>query len=420
MIVAMKNVILAGVCIKDDAKVFQMKMDECIALCNACQLNVVETITQSANSMNTISAFRKGKLDELRILVEELDVDFVVFYNSLSVQMAERISAVVGCNVIDRTALILDIFSSRARSRQAKLQTEMARLQYDLPRLLNSDNDRERERGGGVTNRGSGEMRSAIVARKYQKRIQDLKQELKKIESQRQMDERRRSKTLLRRVALVGYTNAGKSSFMNCLIQNTEASGNAVFEKDMLFATLDTSVRKIVYDKKTFFLYDTVGFVSDLPHTLVEAFKSTLDAARDADLLVEIVDVSDDDYETKMEVTENTLREIGAGEIPVLRIFNKVDLLEDTSHLEGVCVSAKNGNHMDQAMKEILKLLYPSEESMYCLLPYGKINMFDEYRQVLHIDIVKQDEEGMTLYLQGPSDYIHAFDLYQIREGQYE
>ena len=221
--------------------------------------------------------------------------------------MAERISAVAGCNVIDRTALILDIFSSRARSRQAKLQTEMARLQYDLPRLLNSDNDRERERGGGVTNRGSGEMRSAIVARKYQKRIQDLKKELKKIESQRQMDERRRSKTLLRRVALVGYTNAGKSSFMNCLIQNTEASGNEVFEKDMLFATLDTSVRKIVYDKKTFFLYDTVGFVSDLPHTLVEAFKSTLDAARDADLLVEIVDVSDDDYETKMEVTENTL-----------------------------------------------------------------------------------------------------------------
>ena len=152
--------------------------------------------------------------------------------------------------------------------RSAKLQTEMARLQYDLPRLLNSDNDRERERGGGVTNRGSGEMRSAIVARKYQKRIQDLKKELKKIESQRQMDERRRSKTLLRRVALVGYTNAGKSSFMNCLIQNTEASGNEVFEKDMLFATLDTSVRKIVYDKKTFFLYDTVGFVSDLPHTL--------------------------------------------------------------------------------------------------------------------------------------------------------
>ena len=251
--------------------------------------------------------------NDLSIDLEKMDVDLVVFYNSLSVQMAERISAVVGCNVIDRTALILDIFSSRARSRQAKLQTEMARLQYDLPRLLNSDNDRERERGGGVTNRGSGEMRSAIVARKYQKRIQDLKQELKKIESQRQMDERRRSKTLLRRVALVGYTNAGKSSFMNCLIQNTEASGNAVFEKDMLFATLDTSVRKIVYDKKTFFLYDTVGFVSDLPHTLVEAFKSTLDAARDADLLVEIVDVSDDDYETKMEVTENTLREIGAG-----------------------------------------------------------------------------------------------------------
>ena len=132
----------------------------------------------------------------------------------------------------------------------------------------------------------------------------------------------------------------------------------------------------------------------------------------------EVLDVSDDDYETKMEVTENTLREIGAGEIPVLRIFNKVDLLKDTSRLEGICVSAKNGDHMDRAMKEILKMLYPSEESMYCLLPYDKIYMFDEYRQVLQIDVVKQDEEGMTLYLQGPSDYIHAFDLYQIREGQ--
>lgn len=417
MIFGMKNVILAGVCIKDNASVFQMKMNECIALCSACNLNVVDTITQNSNSMDTRHAFRTGKLEELKILVEDSNVDYVVFYNPLTVQMAERISACIGCNVIDRTSLILDIFSTRAKSRQAKLQTEMARLQYDLPRLLNSDNDRERERGGSVNNRGSGEMRSSIIARKYQRRIQDLKEELRKIESQRSQDERRRSKTLLRRVALVGYTNAGKSSYMNYLIHHTNASGNSVYEENMLFATLDTSVRKIVSERKTFFLYDTVGFVSDLPHTLVEAFKSTLSAAQDADLLVEIIDASDEDYETKMEVTEETLKEIGASDIPILRLFNKCDLLEDTSNIPGFTISTYTGENMQASVNEILKLLYPSEEKMYCFLPYDKISMFDEYKQVLDIEILNQDEYGMSLYIQGPKDYIQAFESYRI-EGK--
>ncbi len=416
----MKRIILAGVCVKEDANVFQMKMEECIALCYACDLEVVETITQNSNTMDTRHAFRTGKLDELRILVQDTNVDYVVFYNDLTVQMAERISACIGCNVIDRTALILDIFSTRAKTRQAKLQTEMARLQYDLPRLLNSDNDRERERGGSVNNRGSGEMRSAIVARKYQKRIQDLKTELNRIEKQNDQDEKRRSKTLFRRVALVGYTNAGKSSYMNYLLSHTSASGNEVLEKDMLFATLDTSVRKISSERKTFFLYDTVGFVSDLPHTLVEAFKSTLSAAKDADLLVEIIDVSDYDYETKMDVTEQTLKEIGADTIPVLKLFNKCDLLENHKEFPGICISTYTGENMDVSVHQILEMLYPREESLYCFLPYDKMGMFDEYKQVLDICIIKQDDKGMTLKIQGPSDYVHAFDLYRLEGIIYE
>lgn len=416
----MKRIILAGVCVKEDANVFQMKMEECIALCNACNLEVVETITQNSNTMDTRHAFRTGKLEELSILVKDTNVDYVVFFNDLTVQMAERISACIGCNVIDRTALILDIFSSRAKSRQAKLQTEMARLQYDLPRLLNSDNDRERERGGSVNNRGSGEMRSAIVARKYQRRIQDLKDELSRIEKQNNQDERRRSKTLLRRVALVGYTNAGKSSYMNYLISHKSANGNVVLEKDMLFATLDTSVRKITAEKKTFFLYDTVGFVSDLPHTLIEAFKSTLSAAKDADLLVEIIDASDPDYETKIDVTEQTLKEIGANNIPVLKLFNKCDLLEEMKEFPGLCISTYTGENMDISLQKILEMLYPKEESLYCFLPYDKMGMFDEYKQVLNMDIMKQDEHGMTLQIHGPSDYVHAFDLYRLEGIEYE
>ncbi len=188
----------------------------------------------------------------------------------------------------------------------------------------------------------------------------------------------------------------------------------------MLFATLDTSVRKINLERKTFFLYDTVGFVSDLPHTLVEAFKSTLSAAQDADLLVEIIDCSDEDFETKMEVTEETLKEIGATDIPIVRFFNKCDLLEDTSMIPGLCISTYTGENMEESVKEILKVLYPREENMYCFLPYDKINMFDEYKQVLDIDILKQDEYGMTLFIQGPKDYIQAFDLYRIEGKEYE
>lgn len=413
----MKKIILAGVCLKESQKQFQEKMDECIALAEACNLEVADTITQKSDSMDTRFAFHSGKLEELRVLVQYHNAELVVFLNTLTVQSAKRIAEACECEVIDRTALILDIFSKRARSKQAKLQTEMARLRYDLPRVLASDNDTERERGGVVNNRGSGEMRSQIIARKYQRRIQDLKEELEKIEIRRTQDERRRNKTMIRRVALVGYTNAGKSSLMNCLLKETNAIGNQVYEEDMLFATLDTSVRNIESRGKSFLLYDTVGFVSDLPHTLIDAFKSTLSAAKDADLLIHVIDVSDPDYEKKISVTNQTLQEIGAGEIPVLRVFNKVDLLNDTENIAGLCVSCRNETNIEKVLDKILELLYPEEENVICHLPYDKIYMFDEYKKVLNIEMIDCDEEGMHLSLKGPHRYIKAFEKYQI-EGE--
>lgn len=413
----MKKIILAGVCIKDTQAQFEEKMNECAALVEACGMQVIDTIVQKSNSMDSRFAFRSGKLEELHTLVKEHSAELVVFYNTLSVQVAQRISAACECNVIDRTALILDIFSMRARSRQAKLQTEMARLQYDLPRILNSETDTERARGGAVNNRGSGEMRSAIIARKYQKRIQDLKGELRKIEVRRTQDERRRNKTMIRRVALVGYTNAGKSSLMNRLIHMTDANGNMVYEEDMLFATLDTSIRNIHYNGTQFLLYDTVGFVSDLPHGLIEAFKSTLSSAKEADLLIHVIDASDKEYETKIAVTEETLQQIGANEIPVLRVFNKVDLLEDQSCLPGICISCKNETNIENVLHKIIEMLYPEEENMICFLPYDKIKLFDDYKPVLHIEMLECDEAGMKLLLKGPNRYIQAFAAYRL-EGE--
>ena len=413
----MKKVLLAGVCIKGTQSQFQEKMNECASLVEACGMEVVDTIVQRSNSIDTRFAFRSGKIEELRKLVAYYGVELVVFYNSLTVQVAERISAACECEVIDRTALILDIFSRRARSKQAKLQTEMARLQYDLPRILNSDNDTERERGGAVNNRGAGEMRSAIIARKYQKRIQDLKEELQKIEIRRTQDERRRSKTMIRRVAIVGYTNAGKSSLMNRLLKVTNGEGSSVYEKDMLFATLDTSVRNIAYQGKKFLLYDTVGFVSDLPHSLVEAFKSTLSSAKEADLLIHVVDASETDYEKKIAVTEHTLQQIGAQDIPTLRVYNKVDLVKDVSLLSGICISCKNETNIEKVLDKVIEMLYPQEESMICYLPYDKMNLFDEYKPVLHIEMLRCDESGMVLSLKGPHRYMQELKRYQL-EGE--
>ena len=195
----MKKVILAGICLKTEASSFDGAMQECVALCEACAYEVVSIITQTGNSLDRNTAFRKGKIEELEQLVENTDAQLVVFYNALTVQMAHRISEQIGINVIDRTSLILDIFATRARSRQAKLQVEMARLEYALPHMISEGGSQERSRGGGVTNRGAGEMRSAVIARTYRNRIAELRKELSDIENRRNRDERRRSKTLVRR-----------------------------------------------------------------------------------------------------------------------------------------------------------------------------------------------------------------------------
>lgn len=416
----MSEIILAGIRLKSQSEEeFNAAMDECRALCDACGLTIVGEMTQNSSSIDLKTAFRSGKLQELSSLVHETNADQVVFYNPLRIQTSQRISEMCGgVDVIDRTALILHIFSMRAKTRQAKLQTEMARLQYDLPRVLSDHDEGGHERGGAVTNRGGGEMRSEIIARKYQARITDLKEELAKIETRRGQDERRRSKTLLKRAALVGYTNAGKSSFMNAMLKRCGEPGSEVLEQDMLFATLDTSVRKCREGNQEYLLYDTVGFVSDLPHMLVEAFKSTLDAARDADLLIHVVDVSDPAWQKKQEITIDTLREIGADKIPVMRVYNKIDLVQDAKY-EGFGISCLTGQGIDEVSHAMIEELYPKQKSFTCLLPYDKMAMFDAYRKFLQMNILEQNEEGMLMEISGPEKYVEPFRIYSIgkKEG---
>ena len=414
----MSEVILAGICLKQDVHEFDGLMAECRALCAACGRTVAAEITQQSESFDRKTAFRSGKLQELAALVKETNAEAIVFANDLSVAAGQRIEETCGVRVIDRTALILDIFSLRSRTRQAKLQVEMARLQYALPRLSDPGEEETHERGGSYRSRGSGEQRSAQIRITYRKRIRQLQKQLAELEKQNWMTENRRSKSELSRVALTGYTNAGKSSLLNAMLRENAREGLQVPEKDMLFATLDTSVRQVSSQGRQFLLYDTVGFVSRLPHTLIDAFHSTLDAARHADLLLHVIDASDPQWEEKAQVTEETLQEIGAGAIKRIRVFTKSDLGIHKDLPEGIRVSAKTMQGIPELMEQIADTLYPEEETLICHLPYSAMAFLEESRRTAQIEILEEGEQGLKVRVSGPKVRLIPFHAY--REERYE
>lgn len=414
-----RKAILAGVSLKKKRNSFESAMKETGALCTAANIQVAGIIIQQSNSVDVKTVFRSGKLEELKTLVQESNADLIIFYNDLRVQQAERIYAYCGCEVIDRQALILNIFASRARSHEAKMQVELARLQYDLPRVQSASKDFEgHSRGGSLMNRGAGEMRSSLIARKYASRIADLKKQLEQISRHKEHDELRRGKTMMRRCALVGYTNAGKSSLMNALLETSSSKGQSVSTEDMLFATLDTSVRQVNSGSQSYLLYDTVGFVSDLPHTLIEAFKSTLDAARDADLLIHVIDISDAEWIQKKEITEDTLNQIGAGHIPILAVYNKIDLIKDDTLPQSFAISCKNKEGIAELQKAIVSALYPNEITVQVKVSYDRIPMVSRYRSVLKMEELASDEHGVIYQISGPKRYIDALHIEQMSKTE--
>ena len=259
----------------------------------------------------------KGKLEEIQAYIEENEIGLVIFDDDLSPKQVANIERELKVKILDRTSLILDIFAKRAQTATARTQVELAQYQYLLPRLTRMWTHLERQRGGTGTRGGAGEREIETDRRIIRSRIAKLKEDLKKID--RQMAVQRSNRGQLVRVALVGYTNVGKSTLMN-LIAKSE-----VFAENKLFATLDTTVRKVVFDNLPFLLSDTVGFIRKLPTELIESFKSTLDEVREADLLVHVVDISHPQFEEQIAVVKQTLQEIGAGDKPVYMVFNKID-----------------------------------------------------------------------------------------------
>jgi GTP-binding protein HflX len=304
---------------------------------------------------------RSGKLEEIASYCEENDIEYVIFDDELTGMQQRNIEKVIKCShVIDRTSLILEIFAQRAQTSYAKMQVELAQYNYMLPRLAGMWTHLERQRGGIGTRGGMGETQIEVDRRIVKERISRLKEQLKKVD--RQMATQRSNRGRMVRLALVGYTNVGKSTLMNLLAKSD------VFAENKLFATLDTTVRKVVIENVPFLLSDTVGFIRKLPTQLIEAFKSTLDEVREADILVHVVDISHSDFEEQMQVVENTLKDIGAGNKPVYVVFNKIDAYTYEEYDEFSLTPPDKSNRT----LEELKNLWIADEKSPCIFISAK------------------------------------------------
>ena len=419
----MERAFLVGVNL-NDGEDYQLSLEELGALAQACDMEVVGIAEQTLQEVHKAFYIGTGKVDEVKELAFECDAYVIIFDNSLSPMQLRNLQERLDKPVLDRSTLILDIFARRARSREAKLQVEVARLQYMLPRLVGLHAALSRQGGGSgaLSNKGAGEKKLELDRRVLERRLTELRRELKDVSAERVTQRKRRACSGMPRVALVGYTNAGKSTLMNAMLDlygsdEVDVEEKKVMEKDMLFATLDTTVRKIEPENHhAFLLSDTVGFIHKLPHNLVEAFHSTLEEAKEADILIQVVDYSDPHYRERIAVTNHTLKELGAEGIPMLYVYNKADLVSPDdipglagikpeqlqTHLpimseNGIYLSAKERIGMEELIRLIEKKLAGGYKECTLLIPYtdGRaVSYLNEYGVVYETHYL---EDGVRL-----------------------
>lgn len=419
------RVLLVGVDTGEEMD-FLHSMDELKNLAQAANKQVVGIITQKLNMVNNALYIGTGKVAEVKEFAQECQAEEVIFDNDLSPSQVKNLGRELELPIYDRTNLILDIFALRAQTGEAKLQVETARLQYMLPRLVGLHEALGRQGGtsGSLSNKGTGEKKLELDRRRIAHRISELKRELRDMDKTRDTQRKRRMESRIPQVALVGYTNAGKSTILNHMVERFgDKPEKTVLEKDMLFATLDTNVRSMdTGDNKPFFLVDTVGFINKLPHGLVKAFRSTLEEVKYADLLVQVVDFSDENHKLQMQVTMDTLKELDAGDIPQLIVFNKVDKCDfwggnvlPIVNGRQIYMSAVNDVGMVELAELIMKTLYAGNKDCELLIPYNDAAvasyfmenatvLSSEYREdsvFLKVNCRKQDADKYQKYLCG-------------------
>jgi len=408
----MYKAILVGADLKTD-NLMSYYLDELKSLAMARDIEVLYTITQSINRIRANLYIGSGKVKEIKTFSDNLGADIIIFNNELSGSQIRNLEKEIGVRVIDRTLLILDIFASRAKTKEAMLQVEIAQLEYMLPRLSGLSESLGRQQGG-IGSRGPGEKKLELDRRRIEAERSRLKKELSEIVKARKIQRRNRTKSNIKKIAIVGYTNAGKSTLLNALIEYTHRDiDKQVFVEDMLFATLETSTRLIVLDNnKQFIATDTVGFVSNLPHNLVESFKSTLEEITEADFLVHVVDTSNEFYEKQIDVTNNTLKEIGVHDIPVIYIYNKYDLIEELIkplHYPSVIVSLLEQSGIEKVLNIIEKELFKDYEEVLLLIPFNEGELVSYFNENAHIIEQKYTNEGTIITL----------ELSQIQKSRY-
>ncbi len=398
-----KKAIIVGVKTEKTGYNFDKRMEELENLCEALSIECMGRVVQNLCQAESATYIGSGKLLEIKELIYEQSADTVIFLNTLTPSQLANITDILEAEVMDKTQLILQIFSERARTAEAKLQVEYASLDYMLPRLvgLRKNLSRQGGAGGSMSNKGSGEKQIELDRRHIEKRMADLRKELKAIESTRDTMRKKRLQSGIPLVSLAGYTNAGKSTLMNTLLSAYGSEEEKkVFEKDMLFATLDTTIRKICPgDNKNYLLADTVGFIEDLPHDLISAFRSTLGEIKLSDLILNVIDYSDDNYQEHIRVTEDTLRELKASHIPVIYVMNKADKVMNNSELplirgNRIYLSAKKGIGIDELNELIRKEIYGSYKTVEFLIPYSKGNIENILRESASILETEYKEAG--------------------------
>lgn len=362
-------------------------------LAHTAGAQVLGALVQKRESPDKATCLGSGRLEELTQLCRNVEADLVIFDLELTATQHRNLESELPCRVVDRTALILDIFAARARSAEGRLQVELAQLQYLLPRLAGQGVSLSRL-GGGIGTRGPGETKLESDRRHIRRRIRSLRLQLDSVEQQRERRRERRKKDGIQTVAIVGYTNAGKSTLLNALTQA------GVLAEDKLFATLDPTARALrLPDGRQVLLIDTVGFVRRLPHHLVEAFRSTLEEAVEADVILNVCDASSPEAEEHLQVTRELLQELGCGDVPILTVFNKCDLSPEPVRAEGpsVCISAKTGQGLPRMLEEVAAALPPDRKKVTLLLPFRQGALAEQCRREGAVEREEYVAEGLSM-----------------------
>lgn len=421
-----QKVITVTVNIDMDEKTLEDKVIELEKLVQALDGEVVLSLTQNKSFVDKAFYIGKGKVNEIKDYCEKLDAEFVVFNNELTGSQVKNLEEIIGIRVIDRTNLILDIFSERARTKEAKLQVKLAKLKYTLPRLsaLRSGFSRQQ---GGIGGKGIGEQQIELDRRTINREISSITSQLKEIEKNRNEIRKKRINSKEPIISLVGYTNAGKSTLINKLISYGK-DGNSeikeVFVKDMLFATLDTYVREgLLLNGSKVMYVDTVGFVSDIPHNLVESFKGTLEEIKYSDLILHVVDISNVNVDEQIKITNDMIKKLECEDKNVIYVFNKVDKLADENikfqyaNIENkVFISAKNDEDIILLLKEIEKVLFSSLVKTELLIPYDKQKIVSNILNNYMPEFVEHIETGSFLKVSLKKEDYEIYKGYEVNE----